>query len=91
MTGPAWRIVPTVEFEQGLRKIDRAIARRVIRTLDAIAESGNPRSRGKPLRHELSGLWRYRIGNYRVLAELRDNDLVILALDVDHRSTVYGN
>lgn len=59
-------------------------------TLDAIAESGNPRSRGKPLRHELFGPWRYPIGNYRVLMELRDNDLVILALDVDHHPTVYN-
>lgn len=89
MTEPVWRIVPTAEFEHALRKVDGDIARRVIRTLDAIATSGNPRGRGKQLRHELFGLWRYRIGDYRVLVELRDNDLVILT--VDHRSTVYDN
>lgn len=36
-----------------------------------------------------SGLWRYRIGNYRIVADIEDDVLVILVVDVDHRSKVY--
>ncbi|WP_233543346.1 type II toxin-antitoxin system RelE/ParE family toxin [Collinsella sp. AM13-34] len=36
-----------------------------------------------------SGLWRYRVGNYRIVADIEDDVLVILVVDVDHRSKVY--
>ena len=37
----------------------------------------------------LNGMWRYRIGDYRLLAEIRDDELLILALEVGHRREVY--
>ena len=39
----------------------------------------------------LTGLWRYRVGDYRIIADIEDDVLVILVIDVDHRSTVYGH
>ena len=84
-----WRITPTKEFTKSLRKLDRPVARQIVEALDAIAATGQPRSRGKALTGPLSGLWRYRIGNYRVLVELHDDELVILALKAGHRSTIY--
>lgn len=49
----------------------------------------DPRSIGKGLTAGLSGKWRYRIGDYRILCEIRDAELVVLAIEIGHRSDVY--
>ena len=49
----------------------------------------DPRSFGKGLRGDLSGRWRYRIGDYRVLCDIHDDALIVLAISVGHRSRVY--
>jgi len=72
-----------------LRKLDRPIARRIVDYLDEVAQLDDPRSRGKALVGDRAGVWRYRVGNYRVLCELLDAELVILALEVGHRGEVY--
>nr|CBI77786.1 conserved hypothetical protein [Bartonella rochalimae ATCC BAA-1498] len=47
------------------------------------------RAIGKPLRGQLSGLWRYRVGDYRILCDLYDKELVVLVLAVGHRKNIY--
>nr|WP_286127256.1 type II toxin-antitoxin system RelE/ParE family toxin [Actinomyces sp. HPA0247] len=37
----------------------------------------------------LSGFWRYRVGNYRIIASIEDDELLILAINIDHRSRIY--
>ncbi len=49
----------------------------------------DPRRFGKALRHELQGLWRYRIGDYRVVCQIQDEQLIVLALSVGHRRNIY--
>ncbi len=49
----------------------------------------DPRVHGKALQGAYSGLWRYRVGDYRVICEIRDGDLVVLALSLGHRRDVY--
>ncbi len=49
----------------------------------------DPRAHGKALQGAYSGLWRYRVGDYRVICEIRDGDLVVLALSLGHRRDVY--
>ena len=51
----------------------------------------NPRLHGKGLTANRSGQWRYRIGDYRLLCQIDDGKLVILALSVGHRREVYGS
>lgn len=72
-----------------LRKLDRQVARRVLDYLDDLSNLDDPRARGKGLTGDLASVWRYRVGDYRVLCELRDPELVILALEVRHQSRVY--
>jgi mRNA interferase RelE/StbE len=72
-----------------LRKLDRQVARRIVDYLDEAAALDDPRSRGKGLVGDRAGIWRYRVGDYRVLCELLDDELVILALEVGHRGKVY--
>ena len=55
-----------------------------------VAASSDPRLTGKALRGPLGELWRYRIGDYRVICEIKDSDLVVLVVHTGHRSSVYG-
>ena len=48
-----------------------------------------PRIHGKPLKGKLSSYWRYRIGQYRILVELLDKELVIVIITIGHRRDVY--
>ena len=49
----------------------------------------NPRIKGKALTGDLKGLWRYRVEDYRILAEIQDDKIVILIFDIGHRSKIY--
>lgn len=50
----------------------------------------DPRQHGKALTANLSGQWRYRVGDYRLLAEIQDDRIIILILNVGHRSEIYN-
>ena len=85
-----WTIEYTRTAETQLRKLDRQIARRILDYLDdKIAPLENPRSRGKALVGPLGELWRYRIGDYRVICEIQDNVMRILVLETGHRKQIY--
>lgn len=85
----AFRVEYTETARRQLRKLDRQVARRIVDNLDEVASLNNPRDRGKRLTGDRDGVWRYRVGNYRVLCQLLDAELVILALEVGHRSNIY--
>ena len=54
-----------------------------------LVDTDDPRRHGKGLASNRSGQWRYRVGNYRILAEIEDKELIILAIEVGHRNSVY--
>lgn len=85
----AWRIEFTPQAEKSLGKLDRTIARRVLDELDAVSRLDDPHRRGKALTGNLSGLWRYRVGDYRVVCDIERDVVVILVVDVAHRSRIY--
>lgn len=73
-----------------LRKLDRADAARIVKTLETrIAVRDDPRSLGAPLTGEHDGYWRWRIGHYRVIAKIEDERIRILVVRVGHRKEVY--
>ncbi|HBR6622813.1 TPA: type II toxin-antitoxin system RelE/ParE family toxin [Klebsiella pneumoniae] len=75
---------------KSLRKMDKQNARRIVDFMDLrIAVAADPRQSGKPLKGELGEFWRYRVGDYRILCEIRDDELVILAATIGHRREVY--
>ena len=59
--------------------------------MDEVAELSNPRVRGKSLVGNLLGMWRYRVGAFRVLCRIRDEQLIIIVVDIGHRREVYDN
>lgn len=72
-----------------MKKLDKQIAKRIVAKLHEISQLEDPRSRGKALTGNLAGVWRYRVGDYRILCDINDGRLVILVVDVAHRREVY--
>ena len=85
----SWRIETAPEFDKAIRKLDTAIARRILLYLEDLLSLDDPRQRGRGLTGNRAGYWRYRIGDYRVLAQVKDEQLIIIAVHVGHRSVVY--
>ncbi len=85
----AWRIEVTPAADKALSKIAPDAARRIVTGLREIAGLENPRLRGKAMAGEFAGYWRYRLGDYRVIARLEDDRLVILVITLGHRREVY--
>lgn len=72
------------------KKIDKQIATMIFAWIFKHLENcENPRVHGKGLAADNKGIWRYRIGDYRLLAHIFDNRLVILVVDAGHRRDVY--
>ena len=86
----AWTVEVSDYAEKQLRKLDKPVQKRLLDWLEVRNEScKNPRHFGEALRGELAGLWRYRIGDFRVICEIQDQQLVVLALAVGHRREIY--
>ena len=84
------RVETTARFDKEFKKLDKYTQRMIAAWIDKNLEgSENPRVHGKGLTANRSGQWRYRIGDYRLICAIQDNELVILALTVGHRRTVY--
>ena len=79
------------EAARDLDGLDHAVSERVWKFLrDRLAVLDDPRSIGKSLHGErFNGIWRYRVGDYRVLARIEDLDVVILVVAVGNRNRVY--
>ncbi len=73
-----------------LKKLDKQTRALIVGWIEKnLVGCENPRQHGKGLTANRSGQWRYRIGNYRVIAEIQDNKIVIVVLSVGHRSEIY--
>lgn len=73
-----------------LNKLDPQSKQLILSYLqERIETDADPRRFGKGLKANLSGLWRYRVGNYRIICQIVDNELIVLVLAVGHRKTVY--
>lgn len=74
-----------------LRKLDRQAQKEIVAYLEKRRSTkDDPRRFGKPLRAQLVGLWRYRVRDYRILCQIRDDVLLVLVVSVGHRKNIYG-
>ena len=87
----AWTVEYDPRVDKVLRGLDRQVAKKIVDYLDGVAALNDPRSRGKALTGRLAGLWRYRIGDWRAICDLQDNKLVVVVLEVGHRSEIYDH
>jgi mRNA interferase RelE/StbE len=86
----AWTIEYSSSALKSLKKMDKQFARRIVGYLDdKVAVLDDPRTLGKALKGELGEYWRYRVGDYRVLCEIQDDKVIILAAAIGHRKEIY--
>ena len=86
-----YRIEFDPRAEKELEKLDREVARRILRFLrERVATLEDPRSLGEPLRGpELGRCWKDRVGDYRLICHIQDREATVLVLRVGHRRDVY--
>jgi mRNA interferase RelE/StbE len=85
-----WAIKYSSTAESQLRKLDRQTARRILDYMDErVAVLDNPRTLGKGLSGLLGGLWRYRVGDCRLICEIQDGALCVLVVKLGNRREVY--
>lgn len=86
----AWKVEVSQTAAKQIGKLDRPAQQRIYKFLaDKIESSSDPRQHGKALQGAKRGLWRYRIGDYRLICDLQDERLIVLVLIVGHRKDVY--
>lgn len=86
-----YNFVTTDRFDRDLRKLDKGNAKLILKYIKKnLINLEDPRSRGRALVGDKSGLLRYRIGDYRLICKIEDEQLIILALSVGHRREVYS-
>jgi mRNA interferase RelE/StbE len=86
----AWTVSYTQTAKRQLKKLDQPVARRILDFLDErVAKHEDPRTLGKALTGPLGTLWRYRVGNYRIICEIQDRAVTILVIQIGHRGEVY--
>lgn len=85
-----YSIVFDAKALKALDALDRAQSHLIMAWIEKnLINTDDPRRLGKPLKGKLSSDWRYRVGQYRVLVELLDQDLVIVNISIGHRRDVY--
>lgn len=75
--------------QKDFKKLDISIQKRIKTFTQEIEKLENPRSRGKALAGNLKGFWRYRIGDYRLICEILDNEFIIYTIKISHRKNIY--
>ena len=85
-----YKVIFTERAKKQLKKLDKHIAALIIGWLEKnIQNCENPRLHGKGSVENKSGQWRYRIGDYRVICEIQDKEIIVLVLEVGHRREIY--
>ncbi len=86
-----YSVVYTKQAKKALRKLDKQTRAIIYGWIGKnLVGCENPRQHGKGLTENRNGQWRYRIGNYRILAEIQDKEILIIVLNIGHRSKNYG-
>jgi len=85
-----YNVVFTEGAKKQLKKLDRHIASLIIGWIERnLQHCENPRIHGKGLTSNRSGQWRYRIGDYRLICEIQDENIIILVLEIGHKKSIY--
>ena len=86
-----YKVEYTERAMKELQKLDKYTRQMIFSWIDKyLSECENPSAHGKALTANRKGQWRYRVGDYRIIAELQDDKIVILVLTVGHRSNIYS-
>lgn len=85
-----YKVVFSERATKQLKKLDKHISSLIIGWLEKnINGCENPRIHGKGLVENRSGEWRYRIGDYRIICQIKDEEVLVLVLEIGHRREIY--
>ena len=86
----SYQIKTTPRFDKSFKKLD-GYTQKMVKTwiTKNLVGTNNPKIHGKSLTGNYSGKWRYRIGDYRLICLIEDNELIIFALEIGHRKNIY--
>lgn len=82
-----WKIEYDYRVLKELKSLDKPAQKKILKFFDDFP--ADPTEKGKPLKSNFSGLWRYRIGEYRAVCRIENDALTVLVLRIAHRKTVY--
>lgn len=86
----SYLLLKTKLFEKNFNKLDKYTQKIINKWVNKnLINCENPRQHGKALSGDLAGLWRYRIGNYRLICIIEDDKLIILAVSIGKRDGIY--
>lgn len=86
-----YKVLFSDEAKKQLKKLDKHVASLIIGWIEKNLEgTTNPRQHGKGLTSNRSGQWLYRIGDYRLICDIQDEEITILVLEVGHRRSIYN-
>lgn len=84
-----WTVEVKGKAAKAITQLDKPIRNRITGYLKQLETLDNPRTQGKALTGKYAGLWRYRVGDYRLICQIKDKEIIILVLDIDHRKDIY--
>ena len=84
-----WIISLDSRAAKTLKAIDKPTKQRIESFINQLTLTNNPRATGKALQGQLTGYWRYRVGDYRLICHIKDGELIILVIKIGHRKDVY--
>lgn len=85
-----WTIEWDIKAHKEFKRLDRSIQKKILNFLtQKISPLDNPRVFGKPLSYDKFGLWRYRVGDFRIVCKLNDDIIKIIVIKIGHRKDVY--
>jgi mRNA interferase RelE/StbE len=86
----AWTVEFTPGAERDFKQLDKPVQKRISQFLhERVAAAEDPRAVGEALKGDLAGLWRYRVGDYRILCRIEDSRIVVTVVAIGHRSSIY--
>ena len=86
----SWHVLFTEKAKKMLKKMDKQTAAFLLGWIRKNLEGcEDPRQHGKGLTANRSGQWRYRVGDYRLIAEIQETEIVILIVNIGHRKDIY--
>ncbi len=85
-----YRLVVSEGVKKKIKKMDKHLGLMLAKDMKVrLDKLEDPRRLGKALKGDCKGLWRYRIGSYRVICDIRDDELIVIAIDIGYRKNIY--
>lgn len=85
-----YRVVYEKKAVKSLSKIDKRQQRMIVSWIEKnLQNATNPKQHGKALQGQLKDYWRYRVGNYRILADIDQDEIKIIIVNIGHRKDIY--